>query len=186
MKFLLFCICLASVSANAEVIVNESYDYYRVYAERKGELLDFLNVFSPIQTDGKVFHGNTSHYINWDFQWETQDEQCLITAITVTADITFTLPEIYTFSDEVSAIWNQWYPKLVAHENTHADYAIQTAREIEQSIRDLPSYPDCDQLRAEVHTVAEQRMNRLNQMNKEYDLQTNHGETEGAWLKSYL
>jgi predicted secreted Zn-dependent protease len=172
--------------ANATPVVNEKYIYYDVGSTTKKELINALNSASPIRKNGKVFYGHTDSQINWNFWWNESANACQINKVKVTVDITFTLPRLNNTSKDVSSVWNKWYPKLVEHENGHKNYALEIANQVKLAISELPAHVHCESLEIEANNVGHKLMAELKALNKKYDRNTNHGETEGAWLNSYL
>ena len=79
-----------------------------------------------------------------------------------------------------------WYPALVKHENQHASHAIETARNGERKILAIPGKSRCQELDKRAKEVARELIQQVQHRDRQYDQKTNHGETEGAALYTYL
>jgi predicted secreted Zn-dependent protease len=89
-------------------------------------------------------------------------------------------------SNEVSQIWDKWYPHLIKHEKGHQKISIEIAEKIEEGIFNLPEYSSCEKLESQANSLGEKLIRKHDVMNKAFDGNTNHGETEGAWINPYL
>ena len=98
-----------------------------------------------------------------------------------------TLPELISQSpsSEASIVWQRWFPALLQHERQHANNAVQVARRGETRLLTLPQERSCDQLNQRARSMVDQMIEQLRSINAEYDERTNHGESEGASLRSY-
>ena len=194
MRFIIFvCLlfCFETVNANianTEPIIYTQYKYYEINTGMASQLLSNLNSASPVKQDGKTFHGYTEYLIKWNFYWKTTNGKCQISKVSTKVNLTITLPKMVNKNAEnkLKLIWSKWYPALVMHENGHAKLAVKIAREIETSIKRLPAYSNCNDLESLANATGYKLMEKLKRLNKEYDINTNHGETEGAALFLYL
>ena len=188
-KILTRCVLLALVvshSAGAEPIVDTGYVYYPVRSSSQRELLASLNRATPIRHEGQPFHAYTESRIRWRFWWQEASRSCSIVRVEVLVDVTFTLPRLEDSPAAVHEVWERWYPKLVSHENGHRDNALAIARRLEEGIRGLPGIPDCRALERRANALGNELIDELVRIDREYDARTNHGETEGASIRSHL
>lgn len=171
-------------SADAKVI--ENYRYYNVSASEKGRLLSALNKASPIREDGQTFHGHTKYHIGWKYWWKTREKQCALTKVETTLTLTYTMPKLVSASDEVKQVWDAWYPNLALHEERHGKLAKEAAALMDQKLNAIGPQENCRTLEKDLNKQAQAIMAELKKANKQYDKDTNHGETEGAWLHLHL
>jgi predicted secreted Zn-dependent protease len=183
---LLLCAVFATLSIEAEPLLETEYIYYAVSSPSKGELLARLNRATPIRQDGNPFHGYTDSQIDWRFWWQQENGHCSITRVAVLVDVTFTLPRLEDSPAAVRDLWERWYPGLVRHENGHRDNALSVARRIEDGIRALPALPDCSELERRANALGNGLVSELATIDRDYDQRTNYGETEGASIHSHL
>ncbi len=170
----------------AKESVDESYKFYQVNPNSKTEILSSLNKTSPIKSDGSIFHGYAYSYIKWNFRWKYNKNSCWITYVNTELNTTYTLPKLVSDIEEVNGIWNKWYPNLVIHEKGHHQLAIAIAQKIQKKITELPSLATCSELEQKANGIGYKLVDELGLLNHEYDERTNHGETQGASLFSYL
>ncbi len=170
----------------AKKLITESYEFYRVYPYSKGEILSSLNKKTPISKYGEKFHGYAYSDIKWNFRWRYNKKNCWITSAKTEVNTTYTLPKLGTNIDDVNEIWNQWYPKLVSHEEGHHKFATKIAKKIKHSIVHMPSESTCSELEKKANAIGSGLVSELDDLNKGYDKRTNHGETQGASIFSYL
>ncbi len=172
--------------AYAALLVSNKYKYYAIDPRSIDDLLPSLNRASPIQEDGETFHGHTYTHIKWNFRWRSGSNRCWIESVRTEVAVTFTLPQLQNHNVEINVIWNQWYPKLLIHEENHKNNGIQTAENIEQSIQNMHAYSSCDELEMRANEIGYDYIAKLKKLNDNYDKRTNHGESEGASLSTYL
>ena len=185
-RYSLLILVFASITANSEVIINTEYEYYAVSSRSKDDFLYNINKATPIKGEGVHYHGSASYDIEWRYWWHTVNGLCRIRDVKVSADIVITLPDLKSSDKEVLEIWEVWYPKLVNHENNHKHLAIEYVGRIEEEIYKLPGYRSCRALQKRVDYIGKTNLQKLDKENKSYDKNTQHGETEGAALESYL
>ncbi len=177
---------LASAVVESQPLINTSHTYYVISPKSSYDILSGLNSATPIQKNGESFHAYTDSYIRWQFQWNTKNGYCAISSVDVTVDIAFTLPKLRSAPKDVIAIWKNWYPNLLRHENGHKGHAVEIAEEIERKIAKLPKEKNCKLLENNANKLGHRLLIKLRQMDKAYDKRTNHGETEGAWISTHL
>lgn len=177
---------LFSAAAESQALVNTRHIYYAVTPTSPHDILSSLNSATPIRENGEPFHAYTDSFVEWKFRWKAKNGYCSISSVSVTADITFTLPKLGSAPSHVKCIWHSWYPNLLRHENNHKGHAIAIAEEIETGIANLPIEKSCALLTKNANALGHRLLERLRQMDKSYDQRTNHGETEGAWIYAHL
>ncbi|MBL1140826.1 MAG: DUF922 domain-containing protein [Proteobacteria bacterium] len=186
MRFYFLVIIFLSTTARAELLLDTKYIYYSVSSSSKHGLLDKLNTATPIKQGGDNFHGRTDSKISWYFWWKSTSNKCQINKVKVNLEIIFTMPELENSTNEVREVWKRWYPKLLQHEKGHERNALNIAKKIEKGISQLPVYYNCKMLENAANKLGDDLLDKLHQMDKDYDSLTNHGETEGACLSSHL
>ncbi len=186
MALLLSLLLLLSIRAYAEPVVNVSKNFYPVLAQSKKELWQSLNAETPVYENGNSYYAYTYTYVSWKFSWVTINNYCRVTAVTVSVDVTYTLPELESSSPKVREIWDKWYPRLVFHERGHENNAVRAARDVERGIYKLTDSMPCNELEVAVNKMGQKRMEILVATDKKYDKETEHGKTQGAWLFSYF
>jgi predicted secreted Zn-dependent protease len=171
-----------SLVSVAEVKVNEKVKYYTVAGNSATALRSSLNQRSPIKTKAGTFDGYTRWYVEWRFNWRESESSCAITRVTTQVDVTFTLPKWHgTTSNQVlENRWNNYYNSLVSHENGHKAFAINAAKKIERVLTELKPYDSCSELEKQANQLGHQILKDYIKQEKRYDVDTNHGLTQGA------
>lgn len=186
MKILLIFSIFLSFYSRAETKIVEDFLFYEVAPTSKGDLMAVLNRISPIRENGNVFHGYTKYEINWRFWWKSTNNQCVFTKVETTLRLEYTMPQLKSSKSDVRVVWSNWYPNLELHENGHGKLAKDTAYKIDKSLLSISPKANCNLLEKEGNKVAYKLMEKLKKANKEYDITTNHGETQNAWLYLHL
>ncbi len=186
MKWLLMLPLLLSFYARGEVNIVERYKHYTVIANSKSKLLNAVNKASPIREGAEVFHGYTRFDINWRFWFKKADQQCQINRANTDLKLVYTLPKLQSGNHDVKIVWRNWLAKLTAHEIGHGDLAIATTRKINAALLNLDPQTNCEKLKKVANQTGQALMSELKQQTREYDEQTGHGKTQGAWLMQHL
>lgn len=167
----------------ANVIENDSREWYEVRQASGASLLASLNASSPIREHGIIYHGHTAWQIDWNFRWNTSGSGlCEITSVTTNLSIKMTLPRLSISTPEGAAEFNRYFPALLKHEEGHKSIALKAAQMIDRSIASLRPLPSCQALEKEANRTALALIESLKQQNIEYDATTKHGCTQGACL----
>ena len=177
---------LFGTAVEAAPSVTEHYHYYQVKAESTKTLLAAINNASPVRHKGEVRHGYTETHVKWNYRWKEANGICRIKHVSVDLTVTYTLPELTTTSAATRRTWNQWFAKLLMHERGHKTVAFKVAEEIETALYELPAMATCQQLSDLANSTAYALLDQAQPRHDQYDKDTNHGETEGAFLTDYL
>lgn len=176
----------ASLEGNADdsvqreqVKVFESYNYYYIEAYRRRELISTLINSSPIQRNGDGYLGETHTYYKWTIDWLSDSSSCWVNKAQIELHVNFTLPKLKASSPAVRTIWDEWYPKLLRHEHNHRDIAMYTADKMLSSLSELAPANSCEDLLKSARDIVSKYEEEEELLHDKYDIETNHGETEG-------
>jgi len=186
MKFWIFLFLMCPLTVSAQTKITEDYQFYSVSPSTISFLLSSLNLKSPIRQNGHIFHGNTEYQLRTRFWWKKENDQCHIANTQTLLKLKYTLPKLKTKQKKVLAVWAQWYPHLYTHEQGHGRLAKKAAENIDKQLLALDANKDCGLLKKKAQLIAKKSLSKLSHAFKEYDLKTNHGETQGAWIYAYL
>jgi predicted secreted Zn-dependent protease len=172
------------VNALADPMVTETFDYYDVDGATAQELRADLNRLGPIDgTEHRRFDAVTHWYVRWRFTYANVGGGCEIRTVSTSADITYAFPRLLRRSS-APAILQQafagYLENLLVHEKGHARVGIDIAARIEAAIRRLPSAPTCAVLEDAANDLGHGLIKEANQLDIDYDAQTQHGKTQGA------
>ena len=183
--YLILCSLLVSTSVLAEVTESLVYHTYDVEQAANTSLLEAINRVTPVRQDGKIFHGNTSWYVKWRYRWNEQaDGSCTISKSTVTVTGKITLPNLISSDDEPSkSEFARYIVALKEHELGHYQIAKDIAKEIDDGILSLPTMDSCANLEKTANKLGYELLNQARADERNYDKETGHGRTQGAWLE---
>jgi predicted secreted Zn-dependent protease len=172
-----------SLNAYADVTDKLVYSYYIATAKPDAPISLALNNASPVRIAGRVFHSHTSWEVNWHYMWiEQADGKCKMNRVYVDLDSKIILPSLVNASDDQYKRFNTYITALRAHELGHVDFGRQAAYAIEKAIVELPELANCKVLDAAANAAANQLLDSYRQKEVKYDVDTNHGRTQGAWI----
>lgn len=182
-KLLLLCFLIIAQTASAEVSESLEYIYYSANADANQSLLSVLNKASPIQVNNRTFHGLTKWYVKWNYRWfEQPDGRCKITSVTTKYTSSIKLPQLAGADSAQEQAFNNYLSALRTHELGHYDIGKQAADVIDNGIASLPEMSSCKELEATANGLGNQVLDEYRAKEKQYDADTGHGKTQGAWL----
>lgn len=186
MKLWILTFILLPFTVFADTKIIEQYKFYTVSPSTKDYLLASLNLKSPIRESGHTYHGNTAYQLRIRFWWAKSNGQCKLANIKTVLKLKYTLPKLKTTQGSVLAVWSKWYPHLYAHEQGHGRLAKKAAENVDMQLLAMAMNSDCNLLKEQAQLIAQKAILKLKQSFKDYDLKTNHGQTQGAWIYAYL
>lgn len=184
-------LALAAAAIDTSVVegvnVQQKVETYPVTGNTARQLLDAMNARArPDPVSGKPTYGRTDSHVSWRYRTESRDgRRCKLRSADVKLAIVITLPqwEPAGAPPALQAKWQDFHAALTAHELQHRALALQAAREIRDMLKDLPA-ADCKALNAEVERLAAPVMQRLADASRDYDVDTQHGRSEGAFWQA--
>jgi predicted secreted Zn-dependent protease len=172
------------VDAFADPVVTQTFDYYDVDGATAQELRADLNRLGPMDgTEHRRFDAVTHWYVRWRFTYTNVGGGCEISSVSTSADITYAFPRLRRRSTAPAALrraFAGYLENLLVHEKGHARVGIDIASRIEQGIRRLPPAPTCPVLDDAANDLGHALIKEANQLDIDYDAQTQHGKTQGA------
>ena len=188
---LLFLLVLATgtldTPAVAGVTVTQAVETYPVAAATSRQLLDGMNAQARVDpVSGKPAYGYTYTHLRWSYATVTRDgTRCAIDKVDVGLDVRISLPDWQPVGTPPAALrerWRAFHAALTAHELQHRAFGMQAARGIREAIEGIPAGA-CAGIDAEVTRRTGRVMQQLADANRGYDIETDHGRTEGAvWV----
>jgi len=154
---------------------NTTMIYYKIGGLTAGELRKEMNQFGPLDpNEGLRYDSLTDWHISWT--WPGYGEvECDLAQAQVSYDIKVTVPRWNPSPNTNPALieqWNRYMNNLAIHEQVHVDAILDHYLQVKDAIRGATC--------ATAETAAQEILDKLNQFQIEYDLQTKHGETQGA------
>jgi len=161
----------------------KNYDYYDIEGRTAAELRQQMNIYGVAWTNGSIYDAYTGWNVKWNYRYRVTDHNCSIGSVSTTLNVEFRLPRWTDYDGGSSALkkkWDEYMGSLRQHENGHKDLGIQAAIEIERSIAGLKPAQTCDNLAQTANALGRRIISEYAAKEREYDDQTNFGETQGA------
>ena len=186
MRTLIFLCGLAIAQiASADVSENLDYIYYTANADTRRSLLSILNQASPIHFNNHTYHGLTKWYVKWNYRWfEQPDGRCKITTVTTKFTSSIKLPELVGADANQEEVFNNYVSALHTHELGHYDIGKEAAYVIDRGIYALPEMSSCQELETTANNLGYRTLDEYRIKEKQYDADTGHGKSQGAWLSN--
>ena len=158
------------------------YDYYDVEGNTLNQLRQSLNKHGP-KENGKQFHAHAQWYVSWNFRYQAAMGQCKVTTVNTNTTSTIIFPRwrnADSASNKLQQDWQRYTTALRAHEEGHYLYGVKAAEQIKNELSRTTDPSDCRNFDKQLNDKANAILQKILLEEKDYDRQTNHGETQGA------
>lgn len=168
--------------AAAEPLVKRNVVHYDVSGASAQEIRAEMDRLGPIdETTKRRFDATTRWNVKWTYRYRNVGQDCAIARVSVTVDVTTTMPRLKPdLPVGLARTFSEYTDKLREHEEGHAQNGIEIGKRIEAAIRDMQPHPTCDALSRAANALGDRLIKEANQMDVEYDARTQHGRTQGA------
>jgi predicted secreted Zn-dependent protease len=174
---------LVAAPVRAEVHEALDYDHYDARAQPGRPLAAAVNEASPFRPDGQVFHSATAWFLDWQVRpVASADGRCKVGEVLVSLHGQMTLPRLVGGTPQQQVRFEQYLSRLREHELGHYEIGREAARELEKEFYALTPTRTCGELQSKARDEGARLLPKYEAMGDEYDLQTQHGKTQGAWL----
>lgn len=176
--------CLSS-TISAQPVVNEHESDYQISGNTADQLRAEMKALGPMTSSGR-FDAKTDWFIHWHYNWHYDNPSqnpCYVTSVSVSADITHFMPQWINKSagtPELQDKWNTFITNLTTHEHGHDINGRQAANDIEKALMSTPAQSNCSALQAALERNAKNLVAQHNDWDVKYDVDTQHGKTQGA------
>jgi len=174
------CLLLASLFARAD---DARVVYYDIVGNSDRALRREMNAKGPIGDTGDRGDGHTRWDVTWNIRWAPTTGGCAITEVEVYVKGTITMPRWADENLGASALVTRWHRYLEAlriHEDGHYAHGIAAVEEIRSLGRSFRVFENCSKLGEAFNEQARSILDRYILLDKKYDTDTRHGETQGA------
>jgi predicted secreted Zn-dependent protease len=176
-------VLLPICSADADVRENIKFEEYAAVAERNASLRSTLNRASTIRQSSVTYHAFTDWNVRWDMRWhEERDGRCRVTEATATLDATIKLPKLVGGTPEARRDFERYLEALRTHELGHLEIGKRAAQQTQRAIARLPQSASCANLERAAAKLARDTLKRSVSEERQYDVSTQYGRTQGASL----
>lgn len=175
-------LALASLPATALEVFrdNQTYLIQGDSAEAIRASLDRLGPIDP--ATGRRFDALTRWTLQWRFDSRSSFNSCEIARTWTSLRVTMQFPshgKPSSLSEALRQEWTTYLQRLSQHEEGHVRIPSDAARDIETAL-DRLRRPDCPSLEQEANRVANEILQRAQATERNYDIQTDHGRSQGA------
>jgi len=163
--------------------LRENIQYYEIMGRAERELRDQMTRNGVAWSDGKKYDSVTSWHVEWGYEHDRSMEACGAEAFQASAQITIRYPRWIRTDDAPQALvdkWEGYLANLVLHEEGHRDMVVEAIEDITRAVAQMPAAPSCAELDRAVKSLCHERMAKLNEETKWYDMATLHGSEQGA------
>jgi len=122
--------------------------------------------------------------IEWGYGTIQRGDSCVLRDVKVTLNVAVTLPRWKppaTATAQVVRTWQAYFKAVRLHEAGHRTIAERNAREVMAALTTLRG-TNCDKLLGEASNTVERIVADGRARNRAYDVQTQHGQTQGVEL----
>ena len=106
----------------------------------------------------------------------------VINKVNTTVTALITLPNFISPPAQAKDVLDEYLVALRQHELGHFELAKDAAERIDAAIRTLPAMASCKLLEAAANERGNRLLEEVRHKEKQYDADTQHGKTQGAWL----
>ena len=174
----------ALARAVPRALVAASEQYYDIDGSSAGALRNQISRLGPKDESGKSQDALTVWSIEWGYGTIQRGDSCVLRDVKVTLNVAVTLPRWKpptTATAELRKTWQAYLKAVRLHEAGHRAIAERNAREVMAALTPLRG-TNCDKLSDEATRTAERIVADGRARNRAYDVQTQHGQTQGVEL----
>lgn len=160
--------------------------YYDIDGSSAGALRDQIRRLGPKDETGTSHDALTVWNLEWNYATAAQDSGggCALKDVRVTLNVSVTLPRWTppaSATAQLRQTWQGYLRNVKLHEAGHRTIAERNARDLTAALIALRG-PTCDQVWSDASRTAEKIVADGRARNREYDVRTKHGQTQGVDL----
>ena len=173
---------LARATPHAFITAREQY--YDIDGSSAGALRDQIHRLGPKDETGKSLDALTVWSVESGYAAAQRGDSCVLRDVKVTLNVAVTLPRWKppaTATAQLVRTWQAYLKAVRLHEAGHRTIAERNAREVMAALTPLRG-TNCDKLLSEASNTVERIVADGRARNRAYDVQTQHGQTQGVEL----
>ena len=119
---------------------------------------------------GGEHDGYVQWYVNWDYTYESTNQDCRVATVSMELSTEVTLPRWAAPSDAPPLLVEQWstyMDALIEHEDGHVEFGREAEAAIRNAIFEIPAAPSCSQLEDQIDLRATQTLERYLQLERD-------------------
>lgn len=181
---LLLIVLFFPIVAEAQHPIRWTTNYYTVTGATLPEIRQSMRQSRPWKEKFDL-DGMTEWRVTWQFNVTPTAGGCRCSSFGTQTTITITLPRWIAptnASDTIKQIWQKYATALGQHEGGHAAIALAAAADVRKRVQEAGEGTDCTSLKQRINDLGRQVIDEHRKRDKDYDVQTQHGTTQGASL----
>jgi len=166
--------------------VFETTNYYIIHGNSVEELNQQRRAHGEPDKDGRRWGGMLNWNIKWSYPYILKTDGCATGPVKVIVNVTYTLPKWEKpeeVSYELAYQWETFSKAIKKHEDGHKNFAVEAGQKILNALSVIPPQPTCKDLDKKANATGKAPKDEARELNKLYDKKTNHGESQGAYLR---
>ena len=173
---------LAGFAATCQTRFEVSTNYYPVTGQTRPALLAALHRARAARTN-ENFDASTIWTIKWTYLYSPSLSGVHLDSVQIAATIDLTLPRWTSASDAPETLlqsWQRYYRGLAAHEAGHAAVVRDAVKEMQRQFTPMTEFESPTALLRALDNTGSNVVESARQRERQYDVQTRHGLTQGA------
>lgn len=174
------------VYAQPEPIINFNIQHYSVSGSTTTEISKSVFQNTPVKGNFGRYGAVTHNRFTTNYSSVAMAEGgCEVKNALIQLDSTIVLPQLMEVgqSESVMGEWGRYIGALRAHEMMHANNGKYTAETLASRLYDFKTTLPCAQMRAMLDQAVDRLIKNMGDFDTQLDLQTEHGKTQGAFLR---
>jgi predicted secreted Zn-dependent protease len=156
--------------------------FYEISGDSAKSLRKQLDEKRPQRGPGERFDGLTENSFSYTYQYAPTKNGCKFTEFSSVLETTIIVPR-WVDGDLTSKLgrkWQAYYQALYDHELGHREIGLNFYKELEEVGRNFETTKNCDSIAEEFELISTSLFEKYRQIDRQYDLQTDHGRKLGA------
>src|SRR6266700_3710978 len=174
----------APAAAVPRASIAATEQYYDIDGASAGALRDQINRLGPKDESGKSRDALTVWSIESGYAAAQRGDSCVLRDVKVTLNVAVTLPRWKPpamATGQLVRTWQAYLKAVRVHEAGHRTIAERNAREVMAALTTLRG-TKCDKLLSDASNTVERIVADGRARNRAYEVQTQHGQTQGVEL----
>jgi predicted secreted Zn-dependent protease len=146
----------AAAGERVHLNATTSTKHYAVRGTNSDTIFDYIERNGPTDDAGQRGSGLTTAKVSYTWKGSATRQGCGIASLTVSLDLTVTLPQhesSRSLSPAVLRSWERFVADVSAHEQHHVDIYLAGAETIKEKMAAIEPKPSCDLLEREIAAV---------------------------------
>lgn len=161
----------ATVTERVQLVTNVSVNYYPVFGNSSQEIFDFLNTRGPVSAEGERAVGLATAKPRREWKPRSESSSCSIESMTITVDISLTLPRLDPSSRlNVTTMrnWQRFAAEVERHERRHVEIYVEGFEEMKTMMAAIPPKETCTALEAEIRRIWDTQLRIINERQERF------------------